>query len=110
MRGASRQDALTNPSPLTGRSRVTPARPRVTLCLLCRLGDAKLRAMVAMAIEAEKLARRYGRRWALAGVTFDVPKGAVVMIAGPNGSGKATFLRHLSTALPPPRRRAPVTR
>lgn len=57
--------------------------------------------MVAMAIEAEKLARRYGRRWALAGVTFSIPKGAVMMIAGPNGSGKSTLLRVLSTAIRP---------
>src|SRR4051794_23963537 len=57
--------------------------------------------MVAMAIEAEKLARRYGRRWALAGVTFSVPKGAVMMIAGRNGSGKSTLLRVLSTAVRP---------
>src|SRR5258708_21902886 len=64
--------------------------------------------MVAMAIEAEKLARRYGRRWALAGVTFDVPKGAVVMIAGPNGSGKSTLLRVLSTAIHPDGGRASV--
>ena len=64
--------------------------------------------MVAMAVEAEKLARRYGRRWALAGVTFDVPKGAVVMIAGPNGSGKSTLLRVLSTAIRPDGGRATV--
>ena len=64
--------------------------------------------MVAMAIEAEKLARRYGRRWALAGVTFSVPKGAVMMIAGPNGSGKSTLLRVLSTAIRPDGGRATV--
>src|SRR5258708_26290380 len=64
--------------------------------------------MVAMAIEAEKLARRYGRRWALAGVTFSIPKGAVMMIAGPNGSGKSTLLRVLSTAIRPDGGRASV--
>lgn len=72
-----------------------------SLRLLYRRRDAKLPAMVAMAIEAEKLARRYGRRWALAGVTFSVPKGAVMMIAGRNGSGKSTLLRVLSTAIRP---------
>jgi heme exporter protein A len=64
--------------------------------------------MVAMAIEAEKLARRYGRRWALAGVTFSIPKGAVIMIAGRNGSGKSTLLRVLSTAIRPDAGRASV--
>jgi heme exporter protein A len=69
--------------------------------LLCRGSDAKLPVVVQIAIEAENLARRYGRRWALAGVTFVVPKGAVMMIAGRNGSGKSTLLRVLSTAIRP---------
>jgi len=55
--------------------------------------------MAENAIEVEKLARRYGRRWALGGVTFNVPAGAVMMIAGRNGSGKSTLLRVLSTAI-----------
>lgn len=65
-------------------------------------------AMAEYAIEAENLARRYGRRWALAGVTFRVPKGAVLMIAGRNGSGKSTLLRVLSTAIRPDGGRAAV--
>ncbi len=64
--------------------------------------------MVAMAVEAQKLARRYGTRWALAGVTFSVPTGAVMMIAGRNGSGKSTLLRVLSTAIRPDGGRASV--
>lgn len=64
--------------------------------------------MVAMAVEVEKLTRRYGRRWALAGVSFAVPKGAVMMIAGRNGSGKSTLLRVLSTAIRPYGGRASV--
>jgi heme exporter protein A len=64
--------------------------------------------MVAMAVEAQKLARRYGTRWALAGVTFTVPKGSVMMVAGRNGSGKSTLLRVLSTAIRPDGGRASV--
>jgi heme exporter protein A len=64
--------------------------------------------VVALAIEAENLARRYGRRWALAGVSFTVPVGAVMMVAGRNGSGKSTLLRVLATAIRPDGGRARV--
>ena len=52
-------------------------------------------------IEAQQLARRYGRRWALADVSFSLEGGAVLMVAGPNGSGKSTLLRTLATAIRP---------
>jgi heme exporter protein A len=54
-------------------------------------------------ITANALARRYGRRWALAGVTFDVAAGSVMMVAGRNGAGKTTLLRVLATAIRPDR-------
>lgn len=57
--------------------------------------------MQDVAIETEGLARRYGRRWALSGITLTVPAGSVMMVAGPNGSGKSTLLRLLATAIRP---------
>ena len=51
------------------------------------------------AVSAAGVCRRYGRRWALADVSFEVPEGALVMITGRNGSGKSTLLRVLSTAI-----------
>jgi heme exporter protein A len=54
-------------------------------------------------ITAAALGRRYGRRWALAGVTFDVAPGSVTMVAGRNGAGKTTLLRVLATAIRPDR-------
>jgi heme exporter protein A len=57
--------------------------------------------MTALAVEAEALGRRYGRRWALGGVSLAVPSGSVVMLAGRNGSGKSTLLRVLATAIRP---------
>lgn len=64
--------------------------------------------MGAILIEAENLARRYGRRWALADVSFKVTSGSVVMVAGRNGSGKSTLFRVLSTAIRPDRGNAKI--
>jgi heme exporter protein A len=51
------------------------------------------------AVEAIGLCRRYGRRWALADVSFELVRGRVSMVAGRNGSGKSTLLRVLATAI-----------
>jgi heme exporter protein A len=61
-----------------------------------------------LAIDARDLARRYGRRWALAGVSLQLAQGRVLMVAGRNGSGKSTLLRILSTAIRPDRGSASV--
>jgi|ERR1051325_7577290 heme exporter protein A len=53
------------------------------------------------AVEVRGVSRRYGRRWALADVSFRVPAGSVAMVAGANGSGKSTLLRILATAIRP---------
>jgi heme exporter protein A len=57
--------------------------------------------MTTLAVETRSLSRRYGRRWALADVSLEVPAGSVTMLAGRNGSGKSTLLRVLATALRP---------
>jgi heme exporter protein A len=64
--------------------------------------------MESLAIDAAHLARRYGRRWALADVSFQLGRGQVMMVAGRNGSGKTTLLRILSTAIRPDGGRAVV--
>jgi len=64
--------------------------------------------MDGLAIDASHLARRYGRRWALADVSFQLERGRVLMVAGRNGSGKTTLLRVLSTAIRPDGGRAIV--
>jgi ABC-2 type transport system ATP-binding protein len=53
------------------------------------------------AIEAVGLVKRYGDNVALAGVDFDVPRGAVCSLLGPNGAGKTTAVRILTTLTQP---------
>lgn len=47
-------------------------------------------------IHIEGLTKQYGSTQALAGVSFQVPRGQVVGFLGPNGAGKSTTMRILS--------------
>jgi ABC-type multidrug transport system ATPase subunit len=60
------------------------------------------------AVRVERLARRYGGRWALADVSFDVPPASVMIVGGHNGAGKSTLLRVLATAIRPDRGTATI--
>ncbi|MEK6711411.1 MAG: ABC transporter ATP-binding protein [Nitrospinota bacterium] len=53
------------------------------------------------AVEVEGLRRSYGEREALAGVSFQVRKGEIFALLGPNGGGKTTLFRILATLLRP---------
>ena len=54
--------------------------------------------MSEAAFELQDVSKRYGARWALSRVTFQLPQGGALMLTGHNGSGKTTLLRMLSTA------------
>ncbi len=51
-------------------------------------------------LDGKGLVSGYLNRPVLHGVSFDVPKGGVVAVIGPNGHGKTTLLRTLSGFLP----------
>jgi heme exporter protein A len=53
------------------------------------------------AIDAAGVARRFGTRWVLRGVTLQVRAGETVGLLGANGSGKSTLLRICGTLLRP---------
>jgi ABC-2 type transport system ATP-binding protein len=59
-------------------------------------------------IEVENLIHRYGNRIALGGVTFSVGEGEIFGLLGPNGGGKSTLFRILSTMMVPTSGRALV--
>jgi len=48
-------------------------------------------------IEVRKLVKRFGSKTVLRGLDFSVQPGEFVALLGPNGSGKTTFLRVLSS-------------
>jgi heme exporter protein A len=54
-----------------------------------------------LAIEAQGVARRFGARWVLRGVSLQLQPGEIVGLLGSNGSGKTTLLRIFGTLLKP---------
>jgi ABC-2 type transport system ATP-binding protein len=59
-------------------------------------------------IEVEGLTKHFGATVALAGVDFEVPRGAILGLLGPNGAGKTTALRIITTLTMPDGGRARV--
>jgi len=57
--------------------------------------------MHSIAIDVRQLRHVYGTRVALDDVTFDVPRGEIFGLLGPNGGGKTTLFKVLSTLLTP---------
>lgn len=64
--------------------------------------------MTEYAVEADGLAKRFGRTRALEDVSLAVRAGRVLGVLGPNGAGKTTVIRILATLLRPDRGRAAV--
>jgi ABC-2 type transport system ATP-binding protein len=50
-------------------------------------------------IQVQNLTHRYGDRVALANVSFEVKQGEIFGLLGPNGGGKSTLFRILSTMM-----------
>ena len=59
-------------------------------------------------IQVENLTHRYGDRVALDGVSFEVRQGEIFGLLGPNGGGKSTLFRILSTMMVPTDGRAAI--
>ena len=52
------------------------------------------------AISVSRLVHRYGERTALAGLDLEVDRGEIFALLGPNGGGKTTLFRLISTLIP----------
>src|SRR5215211_7227493 len=53
------------------------------------------------AVEVRDVSKRFGRRWALARISYQLPAGRSLLLTGHNGSGKTTLLRLIATSLRP---------
>ena len=59
-------------------------------------------------IQVQNLTHRYGDRIALSNISFEVKKGEIFGLLGPNGGGKSTLFRILSTMMVPTEGRAVI--
>lgn len=64
------------------------------------VAGADIAAAQSAAVEITGVAHRYGDRLALDDVSFDVRRGEIFALLGPNGGGKTTLFRLLSTLIP----------
>lgn len=64
-------------------------------------GGAGVAEAVGAALDLKALTRRYGKITAVDDVTFAVPRGGLFGLLGPDGAGKSTLIRMLSTVLAP---------
>ncbi len=55
----------------------------------------------SVAVQLIELSHRYGQRQALKGLSLEIQPGEIFVFLGPNGGGKTTLFRVLSTLLPP---------
>jgi heme exporter protein A len=53
------------------------------------------------AVSLRDVSLRFGKRWALARLTLELPQRSTILLTGPNGAGKTTLLRVVSTAVRP---------
>ncbi len=53
------------------------------------------------ALEVNNLSHAYGDRQALAGISFEVARGEIFALLGPNGGGKTTLFRIITTLMRP---------
>jgi ABC-2 type transport system ATP-binding protein len=77
----------------SGSERAHPVRPNTT-----STGTAS--ADATPAVEVANLSFNYGERTALSGLSFAIARGEIFGLLGPNGGGKTTLFKLISTLVP----------
>ena len=99
LNGISDPEKLSSPSPPVTGSRCAPT---VSLVTASDSGyETGAPSMSPPALALHDVSKRYGRSWALARLTYALPRGRSLLLTGHNGSGKTTLLRMIGTALAP---------
>lgn len=52
-------------------------------------------------LQCRDLTKNFGKKQALAGINMDIPRGKIIGLLGPNGSGKTTFIKLANGLLVP---------
>ena len=87
---------------MNGKSMSTDTRPTDGFDARKVLREANATGKTAgAAISVRELFRSYGKTSALSGVSFDVAPGEIFGVVGPDGAGKTTLFRILTTLLVP---------
>src|SRR5262249_7350336 len=60
----------------------------------------RARSSMSAALEIARVAHRYGQRQALVDLSLSIEPGEIFVFLGPNGGGKTTLFRLLSTLIP----------
>src|SRR5687768_8735525 len=63
---------------------------------------------MSCAVAIDRISHRYGQRQALVEITLEISAAEIFVLLGPNGGGKTTLFRLLSTMLPLQRGNASV--
>ena len=72
--------------------------------------SARWRELTTRSCSASGLRKAFGGLVAVRDISFDIPRGGITGLIGPNGSGKTTVLNLITGELPPDRRLDPASR
>ncbi|MCK4579006.1 MAG: ABC transporter ATP-binding protein [Candidatus Marinimicrobia bacterium] len=64
-------------------------------------GELYIPGMSTAVLGIDNLSKRFGKRWALDGLSLEVPEGEIFGFLGPNGAGKSTTIRILLSLIKP---------
>ena len=68
---------------------------------MCAHSRAHAKGIYIFMIEINNLVKKFGKKYALDGVSFSIKKGEIVGFLGPNGAGKSTTMNIITGYISP---------